>query len=109
MASATSVGFSKLRQERERRQPRKSFDVVGSLHGIVEILANKSQADAANQAHEKGQRNVTGLGRTRRRGRNHGGIHNAGVGRAETGGNGGFPSTCHENLIEGFFWRRPPP
>src|SRR5260370_17773729 len=49
MAFAAAVGICKLRHHSERRQPRKSFDVVRSLHGIVEILAHQSQADRSEE------------------------------------------------------------
>src|SRR5260370_210400 len=61
MASAAAVGICKLRHDSERSQPRKSVAVVRSLHGIVDILAHQSHAYAAIQAHDKVQRNGTGL------------------------------------------------
>ena len=100
MAFAGSVGTGKFRNNREGGQPRKGFDVVRGLHGIVEILAHQSQADTADQTNEKSEGNVAGLGGTRGRGRNHGGIHDADVGRAQSGGNRGFLQFGHQTFVE---------
>src|SRR6266566_8759561 len=64
-AFAGAIRTTKLSHDSEGRQPRKRFDVVGSLHGIVEVLAHQSQADAADQADQYGQRNVASLGGAR--------------------------------------------
>ena len=97
-----AIGSGKLRHHRKRRQAGKGFNVIRSLDGVVQIFAEKSQADAAHQADEKGEGNVASLGRTRGCGRNHSGIDNANIGRAQTRGNGSFLELGHQTFVEGF-------
>src|SRR5258708_7283868 len=60
-------------------QPCKRFDVVGSLHGVVEVLAQECQADASDQADQKSESDIAGLGRPRGIRRNHGRVNDTKV------------------------------
>src|SRR5712664_1605036 len=75
-------------------QPRKRFDVVGSLYGVVEVLAQERQADASNQPDQESECNVAGLRGPCGKRRNHGRVNNTKVGRFQYLGNASFKPSC---------------
>src|ERR1051325_10478947 len=79
-ASAVSIGFGKCGTDCERRQAREGFNIVGSLHRVVEIFAKKRQTDATDQADNESESDIAGLRWTRRVRRNHRRIDDADVG-----------------------------
>src|SRR5260370_17077341 len=60
-STVAARAIPKSRHDGKAGQPRKRFDVVGSLHGVVEVLAQERQADASNQPDQESARNVARL------------------------------------------------
>lgn len=101
-AWAIAIGIQEGGNNGEGRQPGEGLNVVGGLHGIVHVLAQERQTDASDQADQKGQCHVAGLGGTRGIGRDHGGIDDANIGRLQSGGNPGFFELGEQAVVEGF-------
>ena len=86
----------------QRRQARKRLDVVGRLHGVVHVFAQKGQTDAADQTDEKGESDVASFRGTRGIGGNHRWIDDANVGRLQRRGNAGFLELGQQAVVESF-------
>src|SRR6266849_1610786 len=101
-ARAVAAGLGKRGNHSKGRQAREGLDVVGTLHGIVHVLAEERQADPADQTDEESQRDVSSLRRTRGIGGHHGRIHHANIGRAQAGGDAGLFEFCQEPVVQRF-------
>src|SRR5260221_11976819 len=103
-AAAVAVGLTEGGHNGERGQARESFDVVGSLDGIVEIFAKQSQADTADESDDESESDVASLGGPRGSRRNHGGVDHADVGGLKSAGDVCFLQLGQHAGGESFVW-----
>src|ERR1700759_2710335 len=99
---SVAFGILERRNDRERRQARKRLDVVGRFHGVVHVLAQDGQADAADHANQKRERDVAHFRWTRWTRRNHRRVNNADVGRLQRGGDTSFLQLGEQAIVERF-------
>ncbi len=89
-AGAVAIRFAESGNDGEGRQAYESFDIVRALDGVVHVLAKEGQTNAADETDYERQGYVAGFGGARGIGGDHGGIDDANIGGAQTGGNTGF-------------------
>ena len=84
----------------KRRKSRQRFDVVGGLHGVVQVFAEQRQAYAADEAHQKREQDIARFLRARRTGRGQRGIHHANVAGTQSRGDARFFQLLQQPIVE---------